>query len=124
MVLVVEDEPSVRTLATKVLTRHGYRVVTAANGVEALQQWERSEREFDLVITDVVMPEGLRGPELVTRLRSKRPSVRVILTSGYSADLSGELVEGAAVSVLPKPFDPNQLLKAVRESLDGGHDRS
>ncbi len=119
VVLLVEDEPSVRMLTRVVLERAGYQVVEATNGVEALRIWERATAKIQLLLTDVVMPEGIGGRELAARLREKTPGLRVIFTSGYSADVAGRefpLDEGE--NFIQKPASPDLLLETVRRSLD------
>jgi PAS domain S-box-containing protein len=118
-ILVVEDEPAVRMLTRAVLEPRGYRIVEAANGVEALQVWKAHKGLVQLLLTDIMMPEGMSGLELAARLRECRPELRVIYTSGYSGDVAGgqiQLEEGQ--NFLQKPYSPQQLLEAVRRRLD------
>jgi PAS domain S-box-containing protein len=118
-VLVVEDEASVRRLAAATLRRFGYTVLEAGNGVEALRVWEERGGAVDLLVSDMVMPEGLTGIDLADRLREISPRLQVVITSGYSAeltDLQGRLPEG--VSFLGKPYTTAVLGRAVREALD------
>ena len=118
-ILVVEDEPSLRMLTRAVLEPHGYRVLEAASGVDALRVWEEHKGSIQLLLTDIVMPEGISGLELATRLRKYRPDLRVIFTSGYSADIAGgqlHLQEGQ--NFIQKPSSPQQLLETVRRCLD------
>ncbi len=116
LVLLVEDEPWLRDIAYKVLTREGYRVMVAGDAAEALVQAARSTEAIDLLLTDVIMP-GMSGPSLAARLRSDQPSLRVLFMSGYvAADLGGEL--GPADQLLRKPFTPYVMLEAVRATLD------
>ncbi len=113
-VMVVDEEPSVRSLARLVLERRGYRVVAAADGVEALGRIEAGERP-DLVLLDLTMPK-LSGADTLRRLRAASPDVRVVLTTGYgaaSALESGQLAD----AFLPKPFTPDRLAEIVREVL-------
>jgi CheY-like chemotaxis protein len=118
-ILLVEDEPGVRMLTRTVLERGGYRVVEAANGAEGLRAWVESGGRVDLVLTDVVMPDGMSGRELAERLQKGRPQLRVIFTSGYSPDFAGrELALTEGQSFLQKPSSPKQILEAVRRSLD------
>jgi len=116
-ILLVEDEDAVRELVQHLLEIRGYRVQVVNSGVQALSAWE--ERRFDLVITDVIMPGGISGPDLVAQLRAREPSVKVIYMSGYTGDVAGaqvELQEG--VNFLQKPFGPRPLLECVRACLD------
>ena len=118
-VLLVEDDEMVRELAEEILRWHGYQVIAAANGGEALLHCERSAEPIQLLLTDVVMPR-MSGPELARRLRALRPGLKVLFTSGYTSgalEQSGELVSGA--QLLQKPFTPQSLGQRVREVLDG-----
>jgi nitrogen-specific signal transduction histidine kinase/CheY-like chemotaxis protein len=118
LVLVVEDEPAVRSLIGRVLTKRGYAVIEAANGREALQLAADSSRPVDLLISDIVMP-GMDGPELARRLATLRPGLPVLLISGYSHDAivrEGGFPPGTAF--LGKPFTPSELAARVEEILD------
>ena len=118
-ILVVEDEPSLRILMRAVLEPHGYRVLEAANGVDALRVWDEHKGSVQLLLTDIMMPEGISGVELAARLRQYSPELRVIFTSGYSADIAGgqlHLQEGQ--NFIQKPSSPQQLLETVRRCLD------
>jgi two-component system cell cycle sensor histidine kinase/response regulator CckA len=117
--LLVEDEPTVRLLARVVLERQGYQVLEAPHGVEALRIWEQGHASISLLLTDLVMPEGVSGRELATRVQATNPKVKVIFTSGYSADTAGrELSLREGQNFIQKPFSPQQLLDIVRRSLD------
>ena len=115
-VLIAEDEDGVRALAIASLERHGYRVLAAASGEEALKVAQDFREPIDLLLTDVVMP-GMKGPELAKRLKLLRPTTRVLLMSGYAADVvtSADLKESP---LLAKPFSPAALTLAVRAALD------
>lgn len=116
-VLVVEDEGAVRSLTTAILTRHGYRVLAAANAAAALELLKASPTP-DLLITDVVMP-GMQGPALARELRQRMPSLPIVLMSGYAADeVTDELLRDAVL--LPKPFSSALLLETVRSALGDG----
>ncbi len=115
-ILVVEDEEPVRRLLQQVLELHGYRVEVVGSGAEALQR----ARAFDLVLTDMIMPGGVSGRDLATRLLTTKPSLKFVYMSGYTRELTehdGELREGT--NFLQKPFGPTQLLACVRTCLDG-----
>jgi len=103
-----------------VLLRHGYQVLPAVSGVEALQVWASDRDRIDLVLTDVVMPEGTSGTQLARRLREEKPGIKIILCSGYGAEVMHE-DDGmlATIPYLQKPYDPHVLVRTVRECLDG-----
>ncbi len=120
-ILLVEDELALRLLMRNVLERYGYTVVEADSGVSALAAWSKHQANFDLVLTDLVMPGGMTGRELADQLGREKPGLKVIFTSGYSADTVGKdfrLREG--LNFLQKPYAPQKLAKCVREFLDAG----
>jgi len=114
-ILVVEDQDDVRNLIVQILRAHGYRVLEAANGYQALEEAARHPEVLHLMITDVVMP-GMRGPELARRLASVHPGTRVLFTSGYSETRNG--LE-SSVPYIAKPFTAASLAEKVREVLAG-----
>jgi len=118
-ILVVEDEPSLRSLATTVLREQGYTVMAASNGVEALSVLsERPALKPHLVLTDVVMPQ-MGGRHLVAKLRQATPTLKVLYTSGYTRDvLIQEGVEEENTAFLQKPYTPTALARKIREVLD------
>ena len=116
--LLVEDNEAVRAMAREALTGDGYRVVEAPNGAEALRMATEGLEDIAVVLTDVVMPV-MGGRELVTRLRSIRPELRVIFTSGYASDPNtAQHARAFGAGFLQKPFVPSALRRAVREMLD------
>jgi PAS domain S-box-containing protein len=116
-VLVVEDDPAVRKLATTVLAGCGYRIQEAVNAVEALELIARHP-SFDLVVTDVIMPQ-MSGKELYDKIVKSLPSVRVLFISGYTDDaLAHHGVLDSELSFLEKPFSPARLAQKVRSVLD------
>ena len=117
-ILVAEDEPSLRVAARRVLRKHGYTVLTASDGVEALEIYRARRGEIDMVVSDVVMPR-LGGVELLRELRNERAPVKVLLTSGYAAPFSDSLPSNPPVPVLTKPWTVPSLLRRIREVLDG-----
>jgi signal transduction histidine kinase/CheY-like chemotaxis protein len=120
MILVVEDETALRELVVNVLELCGYRTCHARTGVEALRVWERHKDEIDLLLTDMVMPEGVSGRQLAERLQAEDPGLKVIYTSGYSPGMAGKdiaLLEG--FNFLAKPYPPTRLAQVVRDCLDG-----
>jgi two-component system, cell cycle sensor histidine kinase and response regulator CckA len=116
-VLLVEDEPMVRAATLRMLEALGYAVSVASNGEEALALAQRSATAFDLLLTDVVMPQ-MGGPELAARLRADRPALNVVYMSGYVDDalVCSELNERHA-AFLQKPFTRAALATRVREAL-------
>jgi len=118
VVLLAEDDGSVRALAVNVLQKHGYTVLEARNGQEAVSLAQAHEGPIHLILTDVVMPE-LAGRPMAERLVSLRPGTKVLYISGYTDDAiarHGLLEDG--VQYLEKPFTPNALLRKVRQVLD------
>ena len=119
-VLVAEDEEGVRDVVRRVLERGGYRVITAADGAEALEAVRRADGPLDLFLTDVVMP-GMNGLDLADRVSDALPGIPVLFMSGYneSEALRRRTREDPEV-FLPKPFSPDELLERVRARIEGG----
>jgi CheY-like chemotaxis protein len=117
-ILLVEDEPDLRELVREILQGYRYQVVAAANGVEALKLWDAHDGRFDLLLTDLVLPEGMNGCELVAQLRERRRGLKVIYTSGYSAAVAGSELDARDGLFLAKPYRPPALAQLVRECLD------
>jgi PAS domain S-box-containing protein len=119
-VLVVEDDPAVRSMVKDILNRHEYRVIEAEDGIQALTLAHEHANEIVLLLTDMVMPRGVSGRELAERLLVERTDLKVIYTSGYSPDLFDptlSLVEG--VNYLPKPYNAEMLAEILYFALDG-----
>jgi two-component system cell cycle sensor histidine kinase/response regulator CckA len=118
--LVVEDDSQVRRVLADTLTREGYRVVVAQNGLDALRLAEEDVGRFDMLVTDVVMPK-MGGPELAERLRLVRSDLPVLFLTGYSehAVVQHGVPQAGAFSLLEKPFSRQRLLERVRSILDG-----
>jgi PAS domain S-box-containing protein len=117
-ILLVEDDAAVRTVAASILKRAGYSIIATENGVEALRVCQDASSQFDLVLSDMVMP-GLGGRALASHVSRIRPSTPVVLMSGYTRDAmmhSAELTEGTLF--VEKPFTPEALTRKVREALD------
>lgn len=118
-ILVVEDEPALRELVTKVLRNYGYQVLEAAHGKEALRVWQGRAEKPALLLTDMMMPEGMTGWELAERIRSETPDLKVLFTSGYSPEIfGGEVQLDERANFLPKPYHPRILARTVRQCLD------
>ena len=118
-ILVVEDERDLREIVTRTLNRHGYRVFQAVDGRNALEIWAQYKNEINLVFTDVIMPGGLNGRELVEQLWGDRPDLKVIFSSGYGADALGKDFKlDPDLNYLQKPYLPQTLARVVRRCLD------
>ncbi|HEY3384034.1 MAG TPA: response regulator [Vicinamibacterales bacterium] len=117
-ILLVEDEPSVRCLSRDVLARHGYQVLVANHGREALAVAQAFNGEIDLLLTDVVMP-GMNGRELVRHMLWMRPHIPVLYMSGYTDHtvMAPSILE-PNTAFLQKPFTPDILVTTVRRILD------
>ncbi len=121
-ILLVEDENPVRELVARVLERYGYKVLQAGTGAEALEIWRRSKGDIKLVLTDLVMPNNMNGRELAERMWAETPGLKVIFTSGYSADIVGKDFKlEPDLNFLQKPYQPQTLALTVRRCLDGKH---
>jgi PAS domain S-box-containing protein len=117
-ILLVEDDAFLNQIMSRVLTRCGLTVLSAPNGVAALPIWKEHRERIRLLLTDLVMPEGMTGFELARKLQAEKPRLQVVFTSGY-ATCAGEgppLIEG--VNFLQKPYSPQKLAKTVRDALD------
>jgi two-component system, cell cycle sensor histidine kinase and response regulator CckA len=116
--LIAEDHEGVRDMACTALEACGYRVLVATNGEEAVEIFREKRREIALVVMDIVMPK-LGGREATALMRSIRPDVPVIFTTGYSADNEAltQVVETGG-TLMQKPYDPKKLAQRVREMPD------
>jgi PAS domain S-box-containing protein len=117
--LLVEDESAVRSSARRLLERHGYTVLEARHGADALRIVEEGVTPIDLVLTDLVMPE-MGGVEMVERLRARQPALKVLFMSGYTEKaITTEGVMPPRTGFVEKPFSVEQLMRRLREILDG-----
>lgn len=116
-ILVVDDEEPIRLLAGKVLRKHGYAVLEARHGRDALLRVEAHTGPLHAVLTDVVMPE-MGGPALLDELRKRRPGLGMVIMSGYAASEVGPLQVADDTRFLRKPFDAALLLRTIREAID------
>lgn len=118
-VLIVEDEEMLRELAREILKDSGYQILEATSGREALDVWHRYSGKIDLLLTDMVMPEGVSGVELAERLVKEMPQLKVIFMSGYTSDdVSAEMLQRTNASFIQKPYGHAELTKVVRDCLD------
>jgi CheY-like chemotaxis protein len=117
-ILIAEDQDEIRELAAMILGEYGYRVLVAAGGTEAIERSESHSGAIDLLLTDVVMP-GMTGQELAERLLARRPRMKALYMSGYTADVIGHQgILEPGMNFLSKPFGPAELALKVREVLD------
>jgi two-component system cell cycle sensor histidine kinase/response regulator CckA len=116
-VLLVEDEEAVRKFAARALASRGYEVLQAASGREAMDIVDKTSEPFDLVVSDVVMPE-MDGPTLMRELRKRDPNLKIVFVSGYAEDaFAKNLPEGEHFTFLPKPFSLKQLIETVKAAI-------
>jgi PAS domain S-box-containing protein len=121
-ILLVEDDPSLRLSVRKSLSQLGYRILEAPTGVKALEVWKQNRADIRLLLTDLVMPDGMTGKDLAQRILGEKPDLKVIYMSGYSAEVVGKdfpLRDGH--NFLTKPFQAAKLAKTVRDRLDAKH---
>jgi signal transduction histidine kinase/ActR/RegA family two-component response regulator/HAMP domain-containing protein len=118
-ILIVEDEPVLRDMAHVILKDCGYRIFEASSGREALALWARHQASIDLVLTDVVMPEGISGMDLAQSLLATKPGLKVVFASGYSMEnLDTAFIRDGRAGFLQKPYTHVTLAQAVRSALD------
>ncbi len=118
-ILLVEDHPFVRRSTIKILEKFGYHVLVANDGLEAMEVWEQHSKIINLLLTDMMMPNGMTGLELGTRLRTENPTLKIILVSGYSESiLKEEGIDLPNVRFLAKPYEQDALSRTIREVLD------
>ncbi|HEY8089139.1 MAG TPA: ATP-binding protein, partial [Polyangiaceae bacterium] len=119
VVLVAEDEPSLRSLVTMTLTELGYRVITARDGEEAVKRFEENSKDVSLVLLDVVMP-GIDARQAYEALQAVRADVKVLFTTGYAPASTrlAQLLQSGRVPVIEKPFTPQALAAKVRSTID------
>jgi PAS domain S-box-containing protein len=117
-ILLVDDEESLRELGSRILSEYGYRVMTASNGKEALELYQREDAGISLIILDLIMPE-MDGRKCLEEVLRVNPKARVVLASGYSESGPGSgAMTGGAKGFVHKPYNMRQLLTTIREILD------
>ncbi len=118
-ILLVDDEPTLRSVMRMALRHFGYEVLEAASGKQAMELFEQAPHEIDLLLTDMVMPDGVSGQELAEQMCAVEPDLRVLYTSGYQLDLVSRSLAGQeGISFLQKPFSMQKLAGAVRDCLN------
>jgi len=117
-VLIAEDDPVVRRAVVRLLNKHGYRVIEASNGEEALRAAEREDGAIQVLLTDVIMPR-MGARELIDEIKKIRPDIKVLLMSGYADDKQLRQTAGAQqIPFLEKPFTELMLVHKLRLLLD------
>jgi CheY-like chemotaxis protein len=117
-ILLVDDEELVRELGMRLLSRLGYTVLPAGEGLEAVALYEEKQKEISLVILDLIMPK-MGGKQCLQRLLRINPLAKILIASGFSdAAKLDELIVAGAAGFVPKPFGREELSKAVRQALD------
>jgi PAS domain S-box-containing protein len=118
-ILLVEDDDAVRELTLSVLQAYGYRVLTASTGAEGFEVWKQNRNDVRLLLTDMVMPDGMSGLELAKLLRAADPNLKVICMSGYNQEtIDSESSSAGSIEFLQKPCPPRALARMVRSTLD------
>jgi two-component system, cell cycle sensor histidine kinase and response regulator CckA len=117
-ILIVEDLLPLRELLRAILESYGYRILEAPTGVMAMDVWREHQEEIDLLLTDMVMPDGISGNELADRLQSEKPTLRVIYTSGHGPAAFSNIVLEEGRNFVQKPYQPQKLAETIRNALD------
>jgi CheY-like chemotaxis protein len=118
-ILIAEDDPALRRLAARILRNLGYEVLEASSGVEAIAVWEQHGRKVSLLLTDLVMPDGLTGRELAKQMGTREVGLKVIYCSGYSPELrETAFIFREGTNFLQKPYPAARLAETVRRCLD------
>jgi PAS domain S-box-containing protein len=118
-ILLAEDDPALRVAVRKALSQLGYRILEAPTGVKALAVWQENRNEISLLLTDLVMPDGMTGKALAQRLLQENSKLKVIYMSGYSAEVVGkDFPFTEDVNFLTKPFPAQKLAQTIRDRLD------
>jgi two-component system, cell cycle sensor histidine kinase and response regulator CckA len=116
-ILLVEDSAPLRKLTRELLSREGYVILEAVDGVDALKVSEQHPGRISLLITDIVMPR-MRGTELAIHITAQRPDIAIVYLSGYIEDAVARLSDSRRIAILEKPYTSDTLLRTVRQSLD------
>ncbi len=120
--IIVDDEPMVLSVAERALRRAGYRTVAFSDPTEALRAFREKPYDFDLVISDLTMPQ-IQGTELLTQMRSAHPGIALILTTGFGGKLDSRILQARNIHcMLQKPFTNESLLQAVSQALSQAED--
>jgi two-component system, cell cycle sensor histidine kinase and response regulator CckA len=120
-ILVVEDEEPLLKLMHHILESHGYKILDCSNAQQALEIWEEHKKRIDLLLTDLILPNGMAGTELAKILQAQKPLLKVLYTSGYNAErLEKEFPPGTKVNLVQKPFHARRLAEMVYQTINAG----
>jgi DNA-binding NtrC family response regulator len=117
VIMVIDDEDIIRNMVRDYLTSKGYEVILASDGFEALENFQQTGGEVDLVLLDMILPE-IGGMEVFKKFRQINPKIKAILTSGYSSDIPEDEYDETSFSFLQKPFRITELVEKIKELLD------
>jgi CheY-like chemotaxis protein len=118
-ILLVEDEKNMLDLLEKTLVRHGYQVLTAADGETALNIYRRSKKAIDVVLLDIGLPK-LAGLDVLLKIRNENPDVKVVIASGYlEPKLESEIDRAGVKYFLPKPYKPDEVVRTLKSLIEG-----
>jgi PAS domain S-box-containing protein len=117
-ILLVEDEEPLLKLMRHILESYGYKVLVSSTGKEALGIWEQHKKKIDLLLSDLILPDGMSGQELAKILQAEKPGIKVVYTSGYdSGRLAGDFAPGKGEAFIQKPFHARKLAEIVYDTL-------
>lgn len=125
-ILLVEDDFAVRVVVRRMLEAFNYKVLEASTGPAAIELWQRHRDEVAIMITDIIMPDGMNGRDLAEKLWAERPALKVIFMSGYSAEILGkdtEFFQRTGSLFIHKPCPAEKLIETVRRMLEGDPDQ-
>jgi DNA-binding NtrC family response regulator len=117
-ILIVDDESTLRSVFSDMMTHQGYRCITAANAIDALQIIESNLLQFDMLVTDIKMPGGLDGVGLANKMRQLQPDVAILVITGYAKSQAMKEAKARGYRVLEKPFRQAEFDAAIAEELD------
>jgi two-component system cell cycle sensor histidine kinase/response regulator CckA len=117
-ILLVEDEKDMLDLLEKILMRHGYQVLRAADGETALDIYRRSKETIDVVLLDIGLPK-MAGRDVLLKIKNENPNVKVVVASGYLApELASELDQTGVKYLLPKPYRPDEVVRTLQSLIE------
>lgn len=116
-ILIVDDEATLRSVFSDIMTGQGYRCITAANAIDAVQTIEANLIQFDMLVTDIKMPGALDGVDLANKMRELQPDVAILVITGYAKSQAMKAAKSRGYRVLEKPFRQNEFEQAIMEEL-------